>query len=93
MRNASLTSVARAGSTSILLDVYSGIEPCFGLQYDSSSASEFVTMTITIANPYIKAALQKVGCWNEETERQLSETATLKNIKGIPDEIRNDFVL
>jgi ribonucleoside-diphosphate reductase alpha chain len=90
MRNASLTNVAPTGSTSILLNVSSGVEPYYALSYHHSTTMDFDAMT----NPcrLLTAALKELGLWNPETEEQLSKTGTLENIQGIPDESRKVFV-
>ncbi|OHT08046.1 Ribonucleotide reductase, all-alpha domain containing protein [Tritrichomonas foetus] len=90
MRNASLTNVAPTGSTSMLLDVSSGVEPYFALAYRRGNC--LIGKMEPFVNKHLKAALQSCGCFNDEIMEQVLETGTLKNVVGVPEEIKKVFV-
>lgn len=90
MRNASLTNVAPTGSTSMLLDVSSGVEPYFALAYRRGNC--LAGKMEPFVNKHLKKALQDAGCYNDEVMDQVLQTGTLRGVEGIPEEIRKIFV-
>ena len=90
MRNASLTNVAPTGSTSMLLDVSSGVEPYFALAYRRGNC--LAGKMEPFVNKHLKAALEKVNCYNDQIMDQILETGTLQNVNGIPEELKKVYV-
>ncbi|OHT02898.1 Ribonucleotide reductase, all-alpha domain containing protein [Tritrichomonas foetus] len=90
MRNASLTNVAPTGSTSMLLDVSSGVEPYFALAYRRGNC--LAGKMEPFVNKHLKNALLKAECYTDEIMEQILQTGTLQNVKGIPDSIKKVFV-
>jgi ribonucleoside-diphosphate reductase alpha chain len=90
MRNASLTNVAPTGSTSMLFDVSSGVEPYFALAYRRGNC--LAGKMTPFVNKHLTIALKEVGCFNEAIMDQILMTGTLQNVEGIPPEIKRIFV-
>jgi ribonucleoside-diphosphate reductase alpha chain len=90
MRNASLTNVAPTGSTSMLADVSSGVEPYFALAYRRGNC--LAGKMAPFVNKHLKAALEAAGCLNDEVMDQILVTGTLQDVRGVPEEIKRVFV-
>jgi ribonucleoside-diphosphate reductase alpha chain len=89
MRNSSLTNVAPTGSTSMLLDVSSGIEPYFALAYKRMNCLEGSTMEPFI-NKHLKKALDNCGCAPDVMEKVI-QTGSVQGIAEIPEGVRRVF--
>lgn len=90
MRNASLTNVAPTGSTAMLLDVSSGVEPYFALAYRRESC--LAGKMEPFVNKHLKKALVNAGCYTEEIMNKILSTGTLQGVDEVPEEIRRVFV-
>jgi ribonucleoside-diphosphate reductase alpha chain len=90
MRNASLTNVAPTGSTSMLVDVSSGVEPYFALAYRRGNC--LAGKMAPFVNKHLSRALEEAGCLNDEVMDQILTTGSLQGVAGVPDEIRRVFV-
>jgi ribonucleoside-diphosphate reductase alpha chain len=90
MRNGSLTNVAPTGSTALLLDVSSGVEPYFALAYRRGNC--LAGKMEPFVNKHLSRALAEAGCLNDEVMDQILETGTLQHVVGIPDEIKRVYV-
>jgi ribonucleoside-diphosphate reductase alpha chain len=90
MRNGSLTNVAPTGSTALLLDVSSGVEPYFALAYRRGNC--LAGKMKPFVNKHLSRALAEAGCLNDEVMDQILETGTLQHVDGIPEEIRRVYV-
>ena len=90
MRNATLTNVAPTGSTSMLLDVSSGVEPYFALAYRRGNclAGEMKPFV----NKHLQKALEDCGCFNDKIMDKILATGTLADIEEIPEEVRKVYV-
>ncbi|OHS95553.1 Ribonucleotide reductase, all-alpha domain containing protein [Tritrichomonas foetus] len=91
MRNASLTNVAPTGSTSMLFDVSSGIEPYFALAYRRANTMNGTKME-PFVNKHLKEALEMAGCYNEEIMEKVLSSGSLQKVPEVPEEIRKVFV-
>jgi len=90
MRNASLTNVAPTGSTAMLLDVSSGVEPYFALAYRRGNC--LAGKMEPFVNKHLKDALIKANCYNDEVMDKILETGTLHNVTGVPEHLKKVFV-
>lgn len=88
-RNASRTTIAPTGSLSIIANCSSGIEPIFALCYARHilEGEEFIEV-----NPYFEEAAKRGGFYSPELMRQLAEGKRLREMEGIPEEIKRVFV-
>lgn len=90
MRNASLTNVAPTGSTSMLADVSSGVEPYFALAYRRGNC--LAGKMAPFVNKHLQRALEAAGCLNDAVMDQILTTGTLQDVHGVPDTIKRVFV-
>ena len=88
-RNASRTTIAPTGSLSIIANCSSGIEPVFALSYVRHilEGEELVE-----ANPYFEEAARRDGFYSPDLMKQLAEGRRLRDIEGIPEELKKLFV-
>jgi ribonucleoside-diphosphate reductase alpha chain len=91
MRNASLTNVAPCGSTALLYDVSSGIEPYFALAYKRQNKLAGGEMEIFV-NKHLKKALEDCNCYTPEIMEKVIQTGTLQRVLEVPKEVRDVFV-
>jgi ribonucleoside-diphosphate reductase alpha chain len=90
MRNASLTNVAPTGSTSMLLDVSSGVEPYFALAYRRGNC--LAGKMDPFVNKHLARELEAAGCLNDAVMDQILTTGTLRGVEGVPEELKSIFV-
>jgi ribonucleoside-diphosphate reductase alpha chain len=90
MRNASLTNVAPTGSTAMIVDVSSGVEPYFALAYERLSCGAGAMEPFI--NKHLTKVLQEADWMNDRIKGQVIRQGTLQNIKGIPDEVKKVYV-
>ncbi|HEY82398.1 MAG TPA: vitamin B12-dependent ribonucleotide reductase [Dehalococcoidia bacterium] len=89
VRNASRTTIAPTGTLSMIAGCSSGIEPLFALSYTKNILDG--TRLVEV-NPYFEQAARNGGFYSEELMQKLAEGAHLREIEGIPDEIKRVFV-
>jgi len=88
IRNATITTIAPTGSISIIAGVSSGIEPIFAYGYIRKiSVGEFREI-----HPLFEEILKKNGLYSNELVEEVMEKGRLKDIKGIPEDIKEVFV-
>jgi ribonucleoside-diphosphate reductase alpha chain len=88
-RNASRTTIAPTGSLSIIANCSSGIEPVFALSYVRHilEGEEFLEV-----NPYFEEVAKERGFYSHELMQQLAEGERLRDIEGVPEEVKRLFV-
>jgi ribonucleoside-diphosphate reductase alpha chain len=88
-RNASRTTIAPTGSLSIIANCSSGIEPIFALCYKRHilEGEEFIEV-----NPYFEETAKKRGFYSPQLMKDLAEGKRLKDIEGIPEDVKKIFV-
>jgi len=89
LRNACRTTIAPAGTLSIIAGCSSGIEPLFALSYTRNILDGAQLVEV---NPYFEEAARNGGFYSEELMQQLAAGAKLHDIDGIPDSIKRLFV-
>ncbi len=89
IRNATRTTIAPAGTLSIISGCSSGIEPLFALSYTRNILDG--TQLIEV-NPYFEEVARAGGFYSEELMQKLAEGAHLTDIDGVPDEVKRVFV-
>jgi len=89
IRNASRTTIAPTGSLSIIANCSSGIEPLFALSYVRHilEGEEFIEV-----NPYFEEKAKKGGFHSPELMKQLAEGKPLREVEGVPQDIKELFV-
>ena len=97
IRNAAQTTVAPTGTIATVAGCEGyGCEPVFALAYIRHVNDNGKDLKLTYASPRFDAALKKLGLGEEKREEiveQVMNEGTCQNIKDIPQEIRDTFVV
>jgi ribonucleoside-diphosphate reductase alpha chain len=88
-RNASRTTIAPTGTLSIIAGCSSGIEPLFALSYERHILDGAELLEV---NPYFEAAAKQENIYSTELMKQLADGKRLKDMKNIPDWVKEVFV-
>jgi ribonucleoside-diphosphate reductase alpha chain len=91
MRNATVTTIAPAGTISVIGNCSSGIEPLFAVAY-VRDVSESIGMQLVEINPWFEAAAIKEGFYNDDLIKNISGRTSIQGLKDIPDNIKKVFV-
>jgi ribonucleoside-diphosphate reductase alpha chain len=89
MRNAACTTIAPTGTLSIIAGCSSGIEPLFALSFTKNVLDG---SHLTEVNPYFEDTARRCAFYSAELMEKLAGGAHLKDIEGVPDEIKQVFV-
>ena len=89
MRNATVTTIAPAGTISIIAGTSSGIEPIFALAFIRQVLEGKELLEV---NPYFEALAKQEGFYSEELMRKIAHSGNTKNVKEVPENIRKLFV-
>ena len=89
LRNATITTIAPTGTTSMLADASSGIEPYFAITYEKNLVSGEKVVNL---NPYLVKLAKKRGFWHEDlVEKIKNNKGSLRGLSEIPPEIQKLF--
>jgi ribonucleoside-diphosphate reductase alpha chain len=90
MRNATVTTIAPAGSISMIADCSSGIEPLFGLVYTKHvlDGSELI-----YSNKHFEETLKHNSLYSNELMRLISQVGSIQSLKELPADIKSVFVV
>jgi ribonucleoside-diphosphate reductase alpha chain len=89
LRNATVNTIAPTGTISIIAGCSSGIEPLFAISFVRTCLSGSRLFEV---NPYFEEIAQARGFYSKEMLAQIAKTGSLRDIKGIPSEIKRVFV-
>src|SRR5512136_2810092 len=89
MRNATVTTIAPAGTISIIAGTSSGIEPIFALGFMRHVLEGKELLEV---NPYFEALAKQEGFYSEELMRKIAHSGNIQNVKEVPENIRKLFV-
>jgi ribonucleoside-diphosphate reductase alpha chain len=89
MRNATVTTIAPAGTISIIAGTSSGIEPIFALAFIRHVLEGKELLEI---NPFLEALSKQEGFYSEELMRKIAHSGNIQNLKEVPENIRKLFV-
>ncbi|OIO38807.1 MAG: ribonucleoside-diphosphate reductase, adenosylcobalamin-dependent, partial [Candidatus Omnitrophica bacterium CG1_02_49_10] len=89
IRNATLTTIAPAGTISIIANSSSGIEPVFAISYyrkvmDNDKLIE--------AYPYFRDIAKERGFYSDELMKKIADKPSIQHIDEIPDDVKRVFV-
>ncbi len=88
IRNATITTIAPTGSISILAGASSGIEPLFALGYIRKiSIGDFIEI-----HPLFEKTAKEIGFYSDGLMEEIIEKGSIKDIKGIPNDVKEMFV-
>jgi ribonucleoside-diphosphate reductase alpha chain len=85
MRNATVTTIAPAGTISIIAGASSGIEPLFALAFVRHVLDGKELLEI---NPYFEAIAKEEGFYSEALMKKIAQTGHLEDLEGIPERIK-----
>lgn len=89
MRNATLTTIAPAGTISIIAGTSSGIEPIFALAFVRHVLEGKELLEV---NPFFEALSKQEGFHSEELMRKIAHSGNIQHLKEVPENIRKLFV-
>ena len=89
LRNATVNTIPPTGTVSIIAGCSSGIEPLFAISFVRNVLSGMKLFEI---NPIFEDVAKKRGIHNKEILAKISQYGSLKNVKGIPKDIKEIFV-
>ncbi len=89
MRNATVTTIAPAGTISIIAGTSSGIEPIFALAFIRHVLEGKELLEV---NPYFEALAKQEGFYSEELMRKIAHSGNTQHVKEVPENIRKLFV-
>ena len=89
LRNATLTTIAPTGTTSMLADASSGIEPYFAIIYEKNMVTGEKIINL---NPYFIKIAKREGFWTDDlVEKIKNNKGSLKGLKEVPEKIQKLF--
>jgi ribonucleoside-diphosphate reductase alpha chain len=90
MRNATLTTIAPTGTISIIAGpCSSGIEPLFALSYYRNVMDNDKLVEV---EPLFEQVAHERGFFSRQLMEKIAESASIKDIKEIPEDVRRIFV-
>jgi ribonucleoside-diphosphate reductase alpha chain len=89
LRNATVNTVAPTGTISIVAGCSSGIEPLFAVSFVRNVLSGTKLFEI---NPLFEEVARKRGIYNKEILASIARHGTVRDIKGIPHDLKKIFV-
>jgi ribonucleoside-diphosphate reductase alpha chain len=89
MRNATVTTIAPAGTISIIAGTSSGIEPIFALAFIRHvlDGKELVEV-----NRFFEALAKREGFYSEDLMRKIAQEGNIQNLQEVPEKIKKVFV-
>lgn len=91
MRNATVTTIAPAGTISVIGNCSSGIEPLFAVAY-VRDVSESIGSKLIEINSLFEANAIKEGFYNDDLMMSISGRTSIQEVKDIPEDIKKVFV-
>ncbi len=89
MRNATTTTIAPTGTTSMIADTSGGIEPLFAVSYVKNVLDG---KKLVMPDPVFEEIAKERGIYNEELMEKVAKKGMLKDISEIPEDLRAVFV-
>ena len=89
MRNATVTTIAPAGTISIIAGCSSGIEPLFAISYVRNVMDQTRLLEV---NPYFEKEAHSKGFYSKELMEEMAEKNSIQEMPGIPEEVKRVFV-
>ncbi len=90
LRNATVTTTAPTGTLSIIAGCSGGVEPIFAVSFVRKNIldnDEFIEV-----NPLFDEVARMEGFYSQELMRDIAEKGSLKDVEGVPDQVKKVFV-
>lgn len=92
MRNATVTTIAPTGTTSLVADCNGGIEPFFAMAYVRKNMETVGDSELIYVNKYLEKILKKEWLYSKELMQEIASKGSIADIKVIPQKIKDIFV-
>jgi len=89
LRNATTTTIAPTGTISIIAGTSGGIEPLFAISYFRRVLDDDKLIEV---HPIFERIAKEEGFYTKNLMKKIANEGSIKNIKEIPDWVRNIFV-
>jgi ribonucleoside-diphosphate reductase alpha chain len=89
MRNATVTTIAPAGTISIIAGASSGIEPIFALAFMRHVLDGKELLEV---NPFFGALAGQEGFYSEGLMKKIAQNGNIQNLKEVPESIKKIYV-
>ncbi len=89
MRNATITTIAPAGTISIIAGTSSGIEPLFALAFIRHVLDGKELLEV---NPFFEIIAKEEGFYSEDLMKKISHQGHLKDLPEVPGRVKSLFV-
>jgi len=93
MRNATTTTIAPNGTTSIFANCSSGIEPLFALAYIRKNILDIGKDEFLEVHSLFEQVAKQQWFYSQELMEQVAQKGSVQHIDGIPEEIKKVFVV
>lgn len=90
MRNATVTTVAPAGTIGMIAEASSGIEPLYALVY---SKHVLDGTELLYVNRFFEEDIKKANLYSKELMRNIAKIGSIQKIAEIPDELKKIYVV
>lgn len=92
LRNATVTTIAPNGTTSIFANCSSGIEPIFGLVYVRKNIMDLGQDELIEVNPTFEKIAKEKWFYSNDLMEKVAERGTIAGMDDIPEEVKRVFV-
>ncbi len=92
MRNATVTTIAPNGTTSLLADVNGGIEPFYALAYVRKNMETVGDEEMIYGNKYLEQKLKDKWLFSKELMSEIAQKGTIADVPNIPEELKKVYV-
>ncbi|HRY90829.1 MAG TPA: adenosylcobalamin-dependent ribonucleoside-diphosphate reductase [Candidatus Gracilibacteria bacterium] len=90
MRNATVTTIAPAGTLSMIAETSAGIEPVYAIAY---TKHVFNSTELTYINKTFKNECEKLHIYSDDLIRRISKYGSIQKIMEIPGDMKKYFVV
>jgi ribonucleoside-diphosphate reductase alpha chain len=90
MRNSTVTTIAPAGTISIIASCSSGIEPLFAISYIRTVMDNTKLVEV---NPFFEKEVKERGFYSEELMEEIAQKGSIQSLDEIPEEVKKVFVV
>lgn len=92
MRNATVTTIAPTGTTSILANCSSGVEPIFSLVFIRKNFLDIGTDEFIEVHPIFEKMAKDRWFYTRELMEEVASRGSVQGIKGVPEDIQKIFI-
>lgn len=92
MRNATVTTIAPTGTTSIFAGCSSGIEPIFSLVYVRKNILDQDKDSFMEVHPLFEQKCKERWIYGQELMERVAEAGSLTHVDGIPEDLKKSFI-